>query len=210
MPKGGSKPGERRGGRQTGARNKATIERERAGLLAAEREKLMLEARANEGTRAIKEAQAAGRKLMKEIGFDLAHLFAGVAAYYQPYGQWSRDPVTGKVANANPNFDESKFKEYAKLAAETARDFAGYETPKLSAVMVGSAVITEIAVTGGLPDEEDGGLIDATANPGGDASRPAADANEGAGGVPDVPSEAGGAVPDGGQAQGGKVRKALG
>jgi hypothetical protein len=198
-------------GRKPGVPNRATLEREAEARLGMERERLLLEAKAAEGERAIKEAAAQGRKLMKHIGFDLAHLFAGLAAFYQPYPQWRQDPASGKAVNANPNFDERKFREYAKLAAETARDFAGYESPKLSAVLVGSAVVTDIEVTGGLPDEQDGGLIDAAANAPGDAARdPAPDAEQGDGGAADVPPEAGGAVPDAGQAQGGPVRKAVG
>ena len=130
-------------------------------MLDAERERRMLEARAEQGAREIKEAVASGRKLMKEIGFDLAHQFAGLAEFFRP--QWSVDPATGRMVNANPNFDEAKFRQYAELAATTARDFAAYESPKLSAVMVGSAAVTKIEIIGGIPDDQDGNLIDAPA-----------------------------------------------
>lgn len=204
---GGPRPG---AGAPRGPR-KATLEREAQGRLAAERERLLLEAKASEGERLIKESQAQGRKLMKEIGYDLAHLFAGLAAFYQPYPQWRIDPATNKPANANPNFDERKFREYATLAANTARDFASYESPKLSAVMVGTAVVSEVEIIGGLPDDQDGGLIDAAANADGDAPRaPEGELQPGAGGVPDVPPETGGVVPDAGEAQGGPLRKAVG
>ena len=44
------------------------------------------------------------------------------------------------------------------LAAEGARDFAAYESPKFATVMTQSAVVTKIEVVGGLPDELDGSL----------------------------------------------------
>lgn len=214
MSGGGSKPGERRGGKQLGSKNKATIEREREAQLAVERERLLLEARAAEGDRALRGAVAQGRKLMKELGFDLTQLAAGLAAFYQPHPQWQQDPASGKLVNANPNFDEPKFRYYLEMAMQGARDFASYESPKLSAMLVGSAVVNEIEVVGGLPDDQDGGLIDdAATHAAGDAARaagPATDVLEGSGGTPDIPPAAGGAVPDAGQAQGGPVRKAMG
>jgi hypothetical protein len=161
MPGGGSRKGERRGGRKPGTKNKATIERERVAMLAAEREKLLLEVRVALEKSEVAQDEVSGRKLMKEIGFDLAQQFAGLAAFYQP--QWRVDPATGRTVNANPNFDEAKFRQYAELAATTARDFAAYESPKLSAVMVGSPAVTKIQIIGGIPDDQDGNLIDTPA-----------------------------------------------
>jgi hypothetical protein len=161
MPGGGSKKGERRGGRQRGALNKATIERLRQGQIAQEKAELL--AQANAAKSEVLEAVASGKKLMKEIAFDFAQLFAGLAAFHQPYPTWHEgiDPRTGerRMLNDNPNFDEARFKEYAKLACDTALGAASYESPKLSAVMVGAAVVNHIQVTGGIPDEQDGGLI---------------------------------------------------
>lgn len=203
----GSRPGEYRGGRRRGTKNKRTIEREREALLAEERARLLLEARAQEGEKALKEAAAQGRKLMKEIGFDLANIFAQFAAYHQP--AWERGP-NGLVAT-NPHYDPDKFREYAVLAAQTARDFAGYESPKLSAVMVGSAVVNEIEVIGGLPDADDGGLSAADDHDGPVTIDGAATVvHEGEGKPPDVPSGAGGGVPVPEQTQGPPVRKAVG
>jgi hypothetical protein len=152
--------GQRCGGRKIGSRNKATIERERTAILALERAKALEEAKAAGVVQELEEAKASGRKLMKEIGFDFAHVFAGLAEFYRPFPQWT---VIRRAVNTNPNYNEAKFKEYAVPATQMARDFAGYESPKLSAVMVGSALVTEIVVTGGLPDEEDGGLIEQSA-----------------------------------------------
>jgi hypothetical protein len=140
MSGGGSKPGERRGGRQPGSKNKATIERERMAQLEAEKAALL--AAAEKGKSEVLAAQASGKKLMKDIGFELAQLFTAMAAYHQPH------PTGG-----NPNANEEKFLEYAKLAAQTAAQFAGYESPKLSAVMVGAAVVNHVKVEGGMPDD---------------------------------------------------------
>jgi hypothetical protein len=73
-----------RGGRKPSTKNKATVERERAAMLATEREKLLLEARAAAQRNEVAEAVASGRKLMKEIGFGLAHQFAGLAEFFRP------------------------------------------------------------------------------------------------------------------------------
>lgn len=147
----------RYGGRTKGTKNKATIEREREAQLATEREKLLQEARAAGVKAEVVQAAASGRKLMKEIAFDFAQMFAGLAAFYQPYPAWHAGP-DGKPENDNPNFNEQKFKEYATLAKDTALGAAAYESPRLSAVMVGAAVVNEIEIVGGLPDAEDGGL----------------------------------------------------
>jgi len=194
-------------GRPRGSKNKATLEKERQAQLAVERERILEEVRVQDAISEVREAKANGRKLMKEIAFDFAHMFAGLAAFYQPYPKWITDPATGKAVNANPNFNEAKFKEYAVLARDTALGAASYESPKLSAMMVGQAVVTEIEVVGGLPDEEDGSLYAAATD-----AEQLTDArpDAGAGGAANVPSEASGTVPAAGQAQGGPVRKALG
>lgn len=211
--RGGSTKETARGGRKKGSRNKTTIERERAAAVATEREKLLKEVRAGEAKDEVIQAVAAGKKMMKEIAFDFAQLFAGIAAFHQPYPSWHPATIDGKavMVNDNPNFNEAKFKEYAKLAVDTALGAAGYESPKLSAVMVGSAIVTEIEITGGLPDSEDGGLNASTDAPGDAPGLPdATDADQGERGHPDAPPDAGGAVPAQGQAQGGPVRKAVG
>jgi hypothetical protein len=156
MARGGRREG---AGRRRGTKNKATIERERAAMLAVERARLLQEARADTAKQEIAKAAAEGRQLMKEIGFEFAQMFAGIAGFYQP-GRIVPGP-DGKPVPSNPYYDERLFREYATLAVHTARDFAGYESPKLSAVVVGSAVVNEIEVIGGLPDEQDGGLADA-------------------------------------------------
>lgn len=121
MPKGGSKPGEHRGGRVKGKPNKTTIE------------KVLLAERAVAGSR------DAGKKLGREVLEDFMLLFAGMAAHYQP------QPVAG----AHPNEHEDKFDKYARLACETAKWLAPYQSPTYRAIMVST------------PGENSGKMIDA-------------------------------------------------
>ena len=58
-----------------------------------------------------------------------------------------------RTVNDNPNYNEALFEKYAVLAKDTALGAAGYESPKLSAVMVGAAVVNKVEITGGMPDE---------------------------------------------------------
>jgi hypothetical protein len=66
MSGGGSKPGERRGGRKRGSLNLAT--RERAAIAA----------------RAVTEAKASGRQLAKDVLSDFTEIFKSMAVRYQP------------------------------------------------------------------------------------------------------------------------------
>ena len=109
--------GTKTGGRTAGTPNKATVER----ALVAQRQ--------------VAEAKASGRKLGKEIVEDFAHAFASMAAFYQPQ-PGGRD-ASGKVnMNANPNADENKFVEYAKMAVAAGAELANYQSPKLRAILV--------------------------------------------------------------------------
>jgi hypothetical protein len=65
-------------------------------MLAMEREKLLLEARAAAQRNEVAADVASGRKLMKEIGFELTQIFAGLALYYRPL-----------IDGSNPNADEA-------------------------------------------------------------------------------------------------------
>lgn len=151
----GPPKGVRYGGKKKGTKNKKTLERERAAQLELERAR-MIEAvkdrvaagQASEADRAV----AAQHKLMKDIGMDMTRLAAGLAAFYQPHPTWTQGP-DGKLVNGNPNYDEPRFRYYLDQAMSGARDFAAYESPKLSAVMVGQQVVNDITVRGGMPDE---------------------------------------------------------
>lgn len=127
--------GTKTGGRIKGSKNKRTLEVERQAELAAERDRLLTEAGLSATSQQVALAKAAGKKLMKDIAFEFAHLFAGLAAFYQPYPSWTRTP-DGKLVNGNPNYDEAKFVQYAVLAKDTALGAASFESPKLSAIRV--------------------------------------------------------------------------
>jgi hypothetical protein len=97
------------GGRKAGVRNKTTQRR----IDAAER--------------AIVLAQAGGKRLAREVLEDFVQLFSAIAQTHQP-------ALPG--AEPNPNYDEKKFEKFARLAVDTATALAGYQTPKLKAVLV--------------------------------------------------------------------------
>ncbi len=148
-------------GKKRGSKNKTTLEREALARaqMAAEIEADKRAAADRLAAAGVASPEAAREivertpeKLMKEIAFDFARLFAGMAAFYQPYPQWSPGP-DGRMRNANPNFDEAKFREYAVLAKDTALGAAAYQSPKLSAVMVGQQIVNHVTVDGGMPDE---------------------------------------------------------
>jgi hypothetical protein len=164
-PPKGTHKGIRHGGRAKGTKNRATIEREtKARIEAAERERAAqvgrldaINVKTPEDALAIIEATP--ERLMKDIAFDFARLFAGMAQFYGPWPDWK---LKGKkVINGNPNFNEAKWREYADLAAKTAIAAAPYQSPKLSAVMIGADVLNTIEIVGGLPDDQDGGLLPA-------------------------------------------------
>lgn len=117
----GARPGERRGGRPKGGRNKSTIER---------LERAALDARGKEAEKAIIAGRATGTKLAKEVLEDFMHLFAGIAGTHQPY------PPTQPQ---NVNYDEDKFERYAKLTIDTARELAKYQSPQFRAIVVAPA-----------------------------------------------------------------------
>lgn len=229
--------GRKTGGKVKGSKNKATIEREaqaRAAILeTAERERAAEAERLagvgiteNSTGRDITAGEALAKqtpKLMKEIAFDFARLWAGMAAFHQPYPSWHAVvDANGKAVldkrgrpmmeNDNPNFDEAKFVKYGELATQTALGAAKYQSPSLSAVMVGQQIVHEIEIIGGLPDDQDGGLAHVNEDALRDAARqlagPGPDAGEGH--AADVSPEADGAVSPGGEAEGRPLRKAVG
>jgi hypothetical protein len=88
MPRGGSKPGERRGGRQRGTPNKRTL-----GQMAALAE-------AGAPASLAKTSASSAKKLARDVIEEFMLFCTGMAAHYQP-----RPPG----AAPNPNADESKF-----------------------------------------------------------------------------------------------------
>jgi hypothetical protein len=123
------------------------------------------------------EAKAAGKRLAKDVLEEFMHIFAETAARFRRRGDWD------------------KFERWALHAVATAKDLAPYQSPKLSAVMVGAAIITEIEVIGGLPADQDGGLHPAE-GPAPDAPRLAcAGPDMGAASPADIPPSSGTGIP---------------
>src|ERR1700682_6553602 len=147
MPRGGRQPG---AGRPLGRKNQSTIEREAKARL--EFERLEHATKAEEAVSGMVIARAAGAKLAKEVLDDFMRLFAGMASLHQPL-------QPGVEASPGQEPDPSKFREWATLAVDAAKALAPYQSPRFSAVMVGQAIVNEVEVVGGLPNEQDGGLI---------------------------------------------------
>lgn len=114
MPRGGSKPGERRGGRVKGVPNKATMER---ALIAAN---------------TLVKSRAADKKLAKEVLDDFMALFAGMAAHYQP--------TPPHAMQQNQYGNPAEFEKYARLAVQCAKDLAPYQSPTFRAIVVAPAL----------------------------------------------------------------------
>jgi hypothetical protein len=117
MPR-GSGPGERRGGRAKGARNKATIQR------AAIAEKIVAKEKGNPG-----------EPLFRERLKEFATTFSGLAAAYQPRPLISGAALTkADMERWKASGDEAMFEKYAKLAAKVWSDLTQYQSPKMAPV----------------------------------------------------------------------------
>lgn len=139
-------------GRRKGSRNKSTIARETAARL--ERKRIEeIERQFDEGKEPAEvAASVAGIKPAVQVLQDFMAIFAARAIFVQPW-----PPHRG----TNPNENVVEFYRNAEAAVSIAKDLAPYQAPKLSAVMVGAATVEEILISGGLPDDQDGGLLDA-------------------------------------------------
>lgn len=105
---GGARPG---AGRPKGSRGKVNIQKAlRAELTTAE-------------------AKASGRKLAIDVLEDFMHLFAGMAAVYQPL-----PPGVAAAPGRTP--DEERFEKYARLTLDFASDLAKYQSPTFGKVML--------------------------------------------------------------------------
>jgi hypothetical protein len=109
--------------------NKATIERE---ALAA---RILAE-----------QAGKPGKKLGKEVLDDFMQLFTGLAAFYQPL-------PPGQLPGPNQSPDEAKFEKYARFAIDCAKELAGYQSPRLKAVL-----LSQETAPGG-PAQQAGGMV---------------------------------------------------
>ena len=127
-------------GRPVGAKNVKTLERE--ALEAREREVREAEAKAWVADKTVTPVTV--KKLAKEVLDDLMNLYMGLTAHYQPW-----PAARGK----NPHEDISKFNYYSQRAAEVAAALTPYQSPRLSAVAIGAAIVNRVEVVGGMPDD---------------------------------------------------------
>jgi hypothetical protein len=107
--------------------------------------------------RAVAEVKAAGRKLATEMLDAYMHIFAETATRFRALG------------------DLDKFALWAGHSVECAKALAPFQSPRLSAVAVGAAVIDRIEVVGGLPDGEDGSWVDVRPQAASPSSEPTAE-----------------------------------
>lgn len=150
---GGSNPGERRGGRQKEAKNKATLVREAAAARELELLRQVEELR-REITEANVKAETGKAPLTgKEALINLVSVYMSLTGFYGPKPPLSRDPVTGKVTSSNANYDEQAFRYYSAMAKEAAAALTPFQHPRYSAVVVGASVVTKVEVMGGMPDD---------------------------------------------------------
>lgn len=140
MPRGGARP---RAGRKFGIPNKATIERREQARIDVEN------AAAGTSGDVAEAATVPRKKLAKDILEEFMYLFAGMATFYK---------MASPSEAPNPNADERKFRDYAMLATQTARDLAPFQSPKLSAVAVGQVRKMVVVVKGGLPPRDTSSL----------------------------------------------------
>ena len=110
MPRGGSKPGERRGGRQKGTPNKVTAEQ----ALSAER--------------VLAKAKVSGRRLGKEVLDYYMHVFAEIADSERAAA------LTEKPENAREH--EARFERFAKYAIDCAQKLAPFQSPTFRAIQL--------------------------------------------------------------------------
>jgi hypothetical protein len=77
--------------------------------------------------REVDDACKTGKKLAKDVLEDFMHLFAGMAAVYQP---------TAPGQPPNPHANEAAFKDAAERAIDCADKLAPYQSPKLKTIQV--------------------------------------------------------------------------
>ncbi len=119
MPRGAA-PGERRGGRAKGTRNKATVER-----LKREEIREQIEREIAATTKASTEqSQRRAKDRMEEF----LPLLAGYAAYFQP--------TYPGMPQQNPNGNETAFKSWFGMFLDVAKALAPYQSPTFKATAV--------------------------------------------------------------------------
>lgn len=114
MARGGSNPGERRGGRRPGSRNKATVERElQAGVA-----QVVIDA--NPATSPIELAKDVLGKMMK--------IAEGAAGLFQP-----KNPESGRLEGIE---DWDRFGQWLDRTIVCAKELAKYQSPQFRAILV--------------------------------------------------------------------------
>ncbi len=114
MPRGGSKPGERRGGRQKGTPNRATVEKQLIAAQIAER--------------TVADARVEGKQLAKEVLEQFMLRFVEMAKHYEP--------TLPGAGEQQLHGDEGKFLQWAKHAIDCAKALAPYQSPTFRAVEI--------------------------------------------------------------------------
>jgi len=139
MPR-GSLPGERRGGRPPGAKNKSTREREREqSWIAAGRvptDAIPISMRDTSMMPALAAAERIDKidPLAREVLNTFMKIYMGRAAFFQPKPKVNEE---GKqIGDSNPNADEPLFNAYATRAVDTAAKLAPYQSPQYRAIFV--------------------------------------------------------------------------
>jgi hypothetical protein len=120
MPR-GSAPGERRGGRAKGTKNRTTVERE---LIAAE-----------VARRQTSRAREQGHELAVEVMERYMREFEDGAAHFRPVAE--EEVAAGK--KPNPNGDWAKYGEWAERVVACAKELAKYQSPQLRAIAIAPA-----------------------------------------------------------------------
>lgn len=128
--------------RKFGSKNKATIEREKLAARALAMSQAVQAEKVGDVAGEVAAAMAGTKKLSKDILSDFANVLASAAAYYQP-----------RPDGSNPHADAKEFKYYTELALFAADKAAKFESPTMSAVVVGTAVVTKVEILGGMPDD---------------------------------------------------------
>jgi hypothetical protein len=77
----------------------------------------------------VTEARKRGQKLAREVLDDLMHTFLGMAAKHQPV-------PSGAALSPGQEPNEAKFKEYALMARDTAKELAPFQSPKYRSIEV--------------------------------------------------------------------------
>ncbi len=149
--------GRKTGGRKPGSLNKRTKEKLEQARLDDNRGRELAR------TIAAPEVHAptVTARLAKNELEEVIPVIRGMLAYYQ-----STPPqaLAAGIPN-NPNANAGEFKAWMQIFVDATMRLARFQSPTFSAVMIGATTVNKITVTGGLPDEEDGGLVNADADP---------------------------------------------